>query len=307
MNRRRLLTGGTASRPPPPSSPPRPRPPHGPGAAVESRDPRRPAPGRRPLDRHALRPGRQPVGQRHLLQRAAGPAPAHPRRPVTSAYARGWAEKHAYGLHGGVTTRHADNHNAGQAYLDLYEIEPPDRRKIAAIEDSLHRMVSRTSRARTTTGGGTTPCTWRCRRSPGSARLRGDPRYWDKMHALYTHTKRVRAGPASSIRPPGCGTATSGSCPAGSSRPRAAGALVARQRLGGRRTRQDAQGPARPERHIAEYRDTLPGWSPRCPPPSAPTASGTSTSPTRSTARARRPAAPPSSPTARRTRSAPGW
>jgi len=56
------------------------------------------------------------------------------------AYARGWAEKHAYGLNGGVTTRHADNHNAGQAYLDLYEREP-DEQKLTAIETSLHRMV----------------------------------------------------------------------------------------------------------------------------------------------------------------------
>src|SRR5882757_11520940 len=55
-------------------------------------------------------------------------------------YARSWAEKHAYGLVGGVTTRHADNHNAGQAYLDLYALEP-DAAKLTAIETSLARMV----------------------------------------------------------------------------------------------------------------------------------------------------------------------
>ncbi len=86
--------------------------------------------------------------------------------PRYLAYARNWAEKHAYGLNGGVTTRHADHHNAGQAYLDLYEIEPEES-KISAIEESLHRMVY-TDQPRTTTGGGTTPCTWRCLRSPGS-------------------------------------------------------------------------------------------------------------------------------------------
>ncbi|WP_411133535.1 glycoside hydrolase family 88 protein [Streptomyces sp. C10] len=64
------------------------------------------------------------------------------REPRYLAYARGWAERHAYGLHNGVTTRHADDHCAGQAYLDLYALDAaPDQAKIAAIEDSLHRMA----------------------------------------------------------------------------------------------------------------------------------------------------------------------
>ncbi|MFE9613943.1 glycoside hydrolase family 88 protein [Streptomyces sp. NPDC006012] len=52
--------------------------------------------------------------------------------PRHLAYAKAWAEKHDYALNGGVATRHADNHNAGQAYLDLYEIgawpAPPSTR-----------------------------------------------------------------------------------------------------------------------------------------------------------------------------------
>jgi rhamnogalacturonyl hydrolase YesR len=114
--------------------------------------------------------------------------------PRYLAYARNWAEKHAYGLNGGVTTRHADNHNAGQAYLDLYEIEPEES-KISAIEESLHRMVY--------TDQPDKDDDWWWDDAlhmamPPFARiggLRGDPQYWQKLYALYDHTKRVEGGP----------------------------------------------------------------------------------------------------------------
>ncbi|MFE1982384.1 glycoside hydrolase family 88 protein [Streptomyces mirabilis] len=114
--------------------------------------------------------------------------------PRYLAYARNWAEKHAYGLNGGVTTRHADNHNAGQAYLDLYEIEPEES-KISAIEESLHRMVY------TDQPDKNDDWWWDDAlhmAMPPFARigvLRGDPRYWQKLYALYDHTKRLEGGP----------------------------------------------------------------------------------------------------------------
>lgn len=114
--------------------------------------------------------------------------------PRYLAYARNWAEKHAYGLNGGVTTRHADNHNAGQAYLDLYEIEPEES-KISAIEESLHRMVY------TDQPDKNDDWWWDDAlhmAMPPFARigvLRGDPGYWQKLYALYDHTKRVEGGP----------------------------------------------------------------------------------------------------------------
>ncbi|MFD4627381.1 glycoside hydrolase family 88 protein [Streptomyces sp. NPDC058475] len=114
--------------------------------------------------------------------------------PRYLTYARNWAEKHAYGLSGGVTTRHADNHNAGQAYLDLYEIEP-DESKISAIEESLHRMVY------TDQPDKNDDWWWDDAlhmAMPPFARigvLRGDPRYGDKLYALYNHTKRLEGGP----------------------------------------------------------------------------------------------------------------
>ncbi|MEV0369100.1 glycoside hydrolase family 88 protein [Streptomyces sp. NPDC050636] len=117
------------------------------------------------------------------------------REPRYLAYARGWAEKHAYGLHNGVATRHADDHCAGQAYLDLYALDAsPDQAKIAAIEESLQRMVQSSAERHDD---------WWWDDAlhmamPPFARLgvlRDDPAYGDAMHALYTHTKSAEGGP----------------------------------------------------------------------------------------------------------------
>ncbi|WP_410786413.1 glycoside hydrolase family 88 protein [Kribbella sp. C-35] len=103
-------------------------------------------------------------------------------------YTRTWAEKHAYGIPGGVTTRHADNHNCIQTYLDLYELEP-SANKLAAATDTLQRMVDSTK----------IDDWWWCdalhMAMPPFARLgklRGDPAYATKLYQLYNHTKRTR-------------------------------------------------------------------------------------------------------------------
>src|SRR4051812_24128505 len=38
-------------------------------------------------------------------------------------YAIDWSAKHHCGLNGGITTRNADNHCAGQTYIDLYLLD----------------------------------------------------------------------------------------------------------------------------------------------------------------------------------------
>lgn len=113
--------------------------------------------------------------------------------PRYLAYARSWAEKHDYGLHNGVTTRHADDHTAGQVYLDLYELEG-DPAKIAAIGESLHRMTY------TDRPGKSDDWWWDDAlhmAMPAFVRLGGvrrDPAYAEKAHRLYTHAKSAEGG-----------------------------------------------------------------------------------------------------------------
>ncbi|WP_327136472.1 glycoside hydrolase family 88 protein [Streptomyces sp. NBC_01340] len=114
--------------------------------------------------------------------------------PRYLAYAKNWAEKHAYGLNGGVATRHADNHNAGQAYLDLYEIEPEES-KISAIEESLHRMVYTDQPDKNDDWWWDDALHMAMPPFARIGALRGDPQCWQKLYALYDHTKRVEGGP----------------------------------------------------------------------------------------------------------------
>ncbi|MFC0627174.1 glycoside hydrolase family 88 protein [Kribbella deserti] len=119
------------------------------------------------------------------------------REPRYLNYTRSWAEKHAYGIRGGVTTRHADNHNAIQAYLDLYEIEP-SANKLTAATDTLRRMI-------TNQPNKNDDWWWDDALHmalPAFARIgriRNDPAFWDKGYQLYNHTKRVHALYASDL------------------------------------------------------------------------------------------------------------
>jgi len=103
-------------------------------------------------------------------------------------YTRSWAERHAYGIREGVATRHADNHNAIQAYLDLYDLEP-SANKLTAATETLRRMVASSK---------IDDWWWddalHMAMPPFAriGRLRGDPAYWTKLYQLYNHTKRTR-------------------------------------------------------------------------------------------------------------------
>ncbi|MFI9045334.1 glycoside hydrolase family 88 protein [Streptomyces sp. NPDC053427] len=117
------------------------------------------------------------------------------REPRYLAYASDWAEKHAYGLHNGVTTRHADDHCAGQVYLDLYALDAsPDQAKIAAIEDSLRRMAD-TSAEKHDDWWWDDALHMAMPPFAQLGALRDDRAYWDAMHALYTHTRSAEGGP----------------------------------------------------------------------------------------------------------------
>ncbi|MEZ4370035.1 MAG: glycoside hydrolase family 88 protein [Polyangiaceae bacterium] len=60
-------------------------------------------------------------------------------------YTETWATSHAWGLNGGDTTRFADNHTAGQAYIALYRLDPQTER-IGSITNSISAMVASSQR-----------------------------------------------------------------------------------------------------------------------------------------------------------------
>ncbi|WP_369264725.1 glycoside hydrolase family 88 protein [Streptomyces sp. R35] len=173
------------------------------------------------------------------------------------AYARGWAEKHAYGLNGGVTTRHADNHNAGQAYLDLYEREP-DEQKLTAIETSLHRMVYEDQPDKNDDWWWDDALHMAM---PPFARigvLRQDPQYGEKLYALYHHTKRIEGGPGLYDATTGLWYRDKRFLPGGITSPTGKPVVWSRGNgwvTGGHAKTLKALPPGAP--HTAEYRDTL--------------------------------------------------
>jgi rhamnogalacturonyl hydrolase YesR len=108
----------------------------------------------------------------------------------TSGYAQTWAESHAWGLHGGPSTRFADDQCAGQTYLELHARNGDDAR-IRDVIASVDAMVS---------SDGAADWTWvdaLQMSMPLFARigvLRHDTRYFDKMYELYSYARNVVGG-----------------------------------------------------------------------------------------------------------------
>ena len=104
-------------------------------------------------------------------------------------YARKWGQQNGYALNGGVTTRHADNHCAGQAYYDLYDIDH-DASHLTAINESIRLM---------TYGSNTSNADWWWvdalhMAMPVFVRVstyRADPAYLAKLWSLYSSTKAL--------------------------------------------------------------------------------------------------------------------
>ncbi|MBS2014364.1 MAG: glycoside hydrolase family 88 protein [Deltaproteobacteria bacterium] len=106
------------------------------------------------------------------------------------AYARTWAERHAWGLVSGPATRFADDQCAGQTYLELDALDP-DPSHVREIEASVGAMSA---------SAGAGDWTWVDAihmAMPVFARIgsaRGDDRVLEKMYALYTHSRDVQGG-----------------------------------------------------------------------------------------------------------------
>lgn len=177
--------------------------------------------------------------------------------PRYLAYAMEWAEKHAYALRGGVTTRHADNHNAGQAYLDLYEIEP-DEQKLTAIETSLHRMIYTDQPDKNDDWWWDDALHMAMPPFARLGALREDPQYWEKLYALYRHTKHAEGGPGLYDDATGLWYRDKRFLPGGIVSPSGRPVVWSRGNgwvAGGHTKILKVLPPG--ERHTAEYRDTL--------------------------------------------------
>ena len=112
-------------------------------------------------------------------------------RPGYKDYAVKWGEFHEWNLRDGETyTRNADNQCAGQTYIDLYLMDkkPIQIEKIKASIDSMMRTdkiddwnwIDAIQMA-----------------MPVFAKLGviyNDPAYFDRMHAMYMHTRNVEGG-----------------------------------------------------------------------------------------------------------------
>lgn len=105
-----------------------------------------------------------------------------------------WARFHNWGLREGVTTRHADNHLAGEVYLELYGVTPEPVR-IAAIEQSIRRMVFTDQPAKNDDWWWVDALHMAMPVFARLGALRGDNAFCEKMFRLYTHTKRAQGGP----------------------------------------------------------------------------------------------------------------
>jgi rhamnogalacturonyl hydrolase YesR len=107
-------------------------------------------------------------------------------------YARQWAQQNNFGLIGGVSTRFADNHCAGQVYYDLYDIDR-NASYLSAINESIRLMVY---------GGNTSNRDWTWvdalhMAMPVFVRVsayRADAAYLNKLYAMYTYTKKQISG-----------------------------------------------------------------------------------------------------------------
>lgn len=107
-------------------------------------------------------------------------------------YAVKWGESHKWGLRSGVQTRHADNHCAGQTYIDLYEIDGkkhPER--VADIKASIDRMMA-TDKIDDWDWIDALQMAMPVYAKLG--RLYNDPKYYERNYQMYAYTKHKHGG-----------------------------------------------------------------------------------------------------------------
>ena len=105
-------------------------------------------------------------------------------------YAVQWGEAHKWGLAWKNDNRNADDMGCGQTYIDLYRIDPKPER-ISVLKDATDKMCASDK----------IDDWWWIdalqMAMPLFARLgalENDDKYWDRMYAMYMHTRNVEGG-----------------------------------------------------------------------------------------------------------------
>lgn len=112
------------------------------------------------------------------------------KNPAYLDYAVKWGEFHKWGLRNGTQTRNPDDQCCGQTYLMLYELDPKPER-LRDIKANIDFIVS---------GDRNDDWSWidtLQMAMPVYARLgkiTNDPKYVEKMHQIYLHSKNVHGG-----------------------------------------------------------------------------------------------------------------
>ncbi|MXN90836.1 glycoside hydrolase family 88 protein [Flavobacterium sp. Sd200] len=102
-------------------------------------------------------------------------------------YAVLWGERHKWGLRSGVQTRHADNHCAGQTYIDLYVMDgKKNPERVKDIKESIDRMMATDKIDDWDWIDALQMC------MPVYAKLGvlyNDPKYFERNYQMYAYTK----------------------------------------------------------------------------------------------------------------------
>lgn len=108
------------------------------------------------------------------------------RKPELLDYATRWATFHEWNLRDGVAyTRNADNQCAGQTYIELYQLDPQPY-KIEKIVASIDSMM-RTDKIDDWSWVDAIQMAMPIFAKLGA--LKNDPRYWERMYAMYMYTR----------------------------------------------------------------------------------------------------------------------
>jgi len=106
-------------------------------------------------------------------------------------YAVEWGEKHNWRPRGSIETKDADNQCCGQTYIDLYNLDAKPER-IESIKKCMDLVIA---------NDGDGAWTWVDAIQMGmpvfaklGAVYKDDPKYYEKMYAMYNHTKTVEGG-----------------------------------------------------------------------------------------------------------------